>query len=73
MNFVRSIPARVIALYRAYPARSNALIASALVFAALKVGVVVDQQSVAASLAAVLPILLAGQATHRKVSPVEGE
>lgn len=57
-------------LYRAYPSRSNAYIASAVVFVGGLFGVMVDQQSVLTDVALVAPILLSGEITHRKVRPV---
>lgn len=58
-------------LYKQYPALANSVAASAVVFAAAKLGIVVDEQSVAAAVAYALPIiLLGGVQTHRKVTPV---
>ena len=58
------------AVYRAHPARINALVVSAVVAAASALGVIVDSQSVVGVVAIVVPILLGGEATHRLVSPV---
>lgn len=58
--------------YERYPARFHSAAAAAVIFAATKFGIVVDEQSLQAALAYALPILLAGQATHAKVEPVKG-
>lgn len=60
---------RLRAVWRAYPARSIAVVTAAVVFVAAKAGVVLESDSVADVLVLVLPILLGGEATHRRVSP----
>jgi hypothetical protein len=59
-------------LWQREPARIVAALASLVVFAAAKVGLVVDEQSVGSALLLVLPILLGGEATRAKVSPIVG-
>jgi hypothetical protein len=58
--------------YERYPSRVHTAAAAAVVFAATRLGIVVDEQSLDKALAYALPILLAGQAIHRKVEPVAG-
>jgi len=58
------------ALYRRYPARSNTLVAGTVVAGLGFLGVSVDLVSVKAIVALELPILAAGEATHRQVTPV---
>jgi hypothetical protein len=70
-DFSRRIVGAIISLYRAYPARANALIISAVVAVAGLAGVVVSPQSVATIVAVVIPILLGGELTHHKVTPVK--
>lgn len=60
----------LIALCERYPARVAAIVAAVVVFATTKFGVIVDKQSVTDAVVLVLPILLAGQLTHRAVVPV---
>jgi hypothetical protein len=57
-------------LYRAYPARLNALIAGAVVAGLGAIGVAVDLTTVLPIVALEVPILLSGEATHRRVRPV---
>lgn len=56
-------------LYRRNPARVISFAAAVIVGLAAKLGVIVKPQPVQDVLVYVLPILLAGQATHRKVTP----
>lgn len=53
-----------------YPARTISVVASAVVFLAARLGVVVPEQSVVHSLEFILPLILSGELTHRRVSPV---
>lgn len=59
-----------VALYRREPARINAAVVSAVVFLAAKFGVVVSEQDILTSVLVVLPIILGGERTRSKVSPV---
>ena len=67
---VKRLWAGATALYQHYPARGNALVAGAVVAGLGYIGVTVDLVSVKAIVAFELPILAAGEATHRKVTPV---
>lgn len=58
-------------LYKAYPARANALIAGGVVAGLGAIGVMVDLTTVAPIVALEVPILLSGEATHRRVRPVK--
>ena len=74
MKAVKDVP-RLLAgelrwAWRWYPARCIALVTSVAVFVAAKAGVVVPEQSIVHAVAYVLPILLGGEATHRRVTPV---
>lgn len=62
---------KLVDFYKAYPARINGLIAGAVVFVALKVGVVLPELSVLHTIEAIAPILLAAEATHRHVTPAK--
>jgi hypothetical protein len=64
------IVSTLVGLYRQYPARSNALIISGVVAVAGFAGIVVSPQSVGTVLAVIIPILLGGELTHHKVTPV---
>jgi hypothetical protein len=67
---VKRLGAAALALYHRYPARGNAVIASGVVFAAGTFGVVIDSGTVLRDVAIVVPIILAGEATHRTVRPL---
>jgi len=69
MSFLKSLAKTALALYRQYPARANSLILAAVLAIAGATGIVVDPQSVKHILAVVIPILITGEATHRKVTP----
>jgi hypothetical protein len=58
-------------LYKEYPSRANALIVSAIVAIAGLAGIVVSPQSIETVIAVVLPILITGELTHHKVTPVK--
>lgn len=66
-----AILARLVAFYRANPARSISYIVSAIVAVAAFVGLSVDADRLGDVLTLVLPILIGGEAIHRRVSPVE--
>lgn len=66
----KRIGVAVVALYRQYPARGNALIAAGVVGGLGAIGVSTDATSVKDVVAFAVPILLAGEATHRLVKPV---
>jgi hypothetical protein len=57
------------ALYRRYPARANSYILAGVFGGAGALGIVVDPESAATVIKTVVPVLLAGEATHRLVSP----
>ena len=57
-------------LVRRYPARSVSLTVSAIVFMAARFGAVLPELSVLHAVEIVLPILVGGEATHRRVTPV---
>lgn len=59
----------LVTIYQQYPARVTSIIVAVIIFLAAKLGIVVDQQTLGASLAYVLPILLGGQIIHTQVSP----
>lgn len=58
-----------VALYRRYPSRINSYITAGIVTLAGAVGLVIDTQSALAIVAIAIPILLGGEATHRRVRP----
>ncbi len=68
-NILKRAVSAVVAVYRANPARGNALAVAAIVAVASAIGVVVDSQSALHVIAIVIPILLGGELTHRKVTP----
>lgn len=61
---------RAVKFYREYPARSISYIVTAVVAVGGLVGYGVDAESLTAVLTFALPILLGGEAIHRKVTPV---
>jgi hypothetical protein len=70
---VKKIATGIRKLYRRYPARCNTLIAAAVVGGLGLAGVAVDVATVKGIVALEVPILLAGEATHHRVSPTTGE
>ena len=66
-----SVVSFVVSLYRRNPARSNAVIAAALVAAAARFHVVLPKLSVEHVLEIVGTVLASGEATHRRVTPVK--
>ena len=67
---MQKILENAVALYRREPARINAAAVSAVVFLAAKLGIVISEQDVLTSVLLVLPIVLGGEHTRAKVSPV---
>lgn len=67
------MPDRIRALWANNPVRVITILASIVVFAAAKLGVVVDEQNVGEALALVLPILLGGEVARSQVTPYQGE
>ncbi len=61
------------ALYVTEPVRSVAMLVAVVVFAAAKLGVVVDEQNVGEALLLILPVLLGGEAARQQVSPAVGD
>lgn len=57
-------------VWRHEPVRCATVIASAVVFAAAKAGLVIDQQTVVNALLYVVPLVLAGEAARPHVVPV---
>lgn len=74
MKKLKALAKRAVGLLRSaywkYPARTLSYIAAALIFAGAQLGVAVEQATLLQALAYAAPILLAGEATHRKVTPV---
>jgi hypothetical protein len=66
---VKRLVKGTVALYREYPARCNAVIAGAVVAGLGALGVTADIASVKEIVGLEVPILVAGEATHRRVSP----
>lgn len=60
---------RLLNLWYDEPARVIAILAAAVVFAATRIGIVVEEQSVTTALLLVLPVLLGGEATRSRVTP----
>lgn len=61
------------ALWVTEPVRVLTLLTAAVVFAAAKLGVIIDEQSVGEALALIVPVLLAGEAARGKVSPAPAD
>jgi hypothetical protein len=59
-------------LYSRYPARCNSYIVAGVVAIGAAVGQSVDPHVVGPLVALEVPILLGGEATHRRVSPAKG-
>ncbi len=57
------------ALWQANPVRITAVIAAAVIGAAAKLGIVVDEQSVTGVIALIVPVLLGGEVARAKVTP----
>lgn len=57
------------ALWATEPVRVLTLLTAVIVFAAAKLGVIIDEQNVGEALTLVLPILLGGEAARHRVSP----
>jgi hypothetical protein len=70
MSFLKRAADALLTLYREYPARANALIVAGAVALCSAVGIVVAPQSVETILGVVIPILITGEATHHRVTPV---
>ena len=62
---------RLRALWRTEPTRVVSLLVAAIVFAAAKAGVAVDEQAIGEALLLSLPILLGGEVVRSQVSPAE--
>lgn len=60
---------RLRAVWRQYPARTVYVTTAVVVYVLARLGVVVDSESVTDALVLVLPVLLGGELTHRRVSP----
>lgn len=61
----------VVAYYKRNPVRVYGYAATAVVFVANLVGIAVKVESVTAALAVVVPIVLAVEAAHAKVTPTK--
>jgi hypothetical protein len=75
MNALKTQASKLLELareaYKRYPARTLSYAAAGVAFVAAQLGTgSVDQASLLEALKYMAPILLAGEATHRKVSPV---
>lgn len=63
----------LLGVWKNNPVRCASVLASIVVFAAAKLGVVLDEQSVGEALVAVVPILLGGELARGQVTPFTGE
>ena len=59
----------VVAYYKRNPVRVYGYLATAVVFVANLVGIAVKVESVQAAIAVIIPIIVAVEASHRKVTP----
>lgn len=70
-NAVKRLLSAAQKLYKAYPARANALIAGGVVAGLGAIGVATDLTTVTPIVVLEVPVLLSGEATHRRVRPVK--
>ena len=68
-NLGRSALDYVAYLWAEYPARCISVVTAVVVYVASTRGIVLNEQDVTGAVKEVLPILLAGQLTHRRVTP----
>jgi hypothetical protein len=72
VSYFKEVLADLRNLYARQPVRINAFLASAVVFAFAKAGIV-PQTDVLIALTYAVPILLSGEFAHQKVTPVTPE
>lgn len=63
---------RIKALWTTEPARVTTVLVAVVIFAAARLGLVVDEQNVGEALALLLPIVLGGEIVRQKVTPAPG-